>query len=1478
MSTAQRGIWLAQELDRDSQKYCIAEYLDLKGRLDLKHLTSAWKQVAAEVDVLQVGSINNDGEHQELDDAYRVPIQILDMAAEFNPESSAHDWMRNDLNKAIDLRRGPLYNCALIRINRDRHFFYHRGHHVVLDGYTARLIVSRLSELYLENQNSGSLETVSLESMRQLGEEEFTYRRSEKYLTDRAYWADRMANYPVPPRLDRKSPGAVTAERWSGPLRKSIYLAPETLTKLRRLARCSKTRWPMVIMAGLAAYFHRVTGQHDIVVSLPVAARTTDVSRRAPGMASNVLPLRLSVNPTMSLAQLCGEVTREARAALKHQRYRHEDLRRDLGLTWKDPGILGPAVNVLPFEAHVHFGDARATRHNLSLGPVDHLSVAIYEDDELNGARIDFDADPSDFSEYEVNTHARQVINYIENLVQAPDRPLHRAEILTPCESERILTSGRGDLGTIPPGSLAEVFEKQALGNPDKVAILAEDIRLTYSELNARANRLARLFASKGVNRDSVVALLLKGRVDAVVAALAAIKAGATYVPIHNSFPPERIERIINETSAEVIATDADTEVSWLASRAANLAIPSKTDWLNWNDSNLGIASHQEQIAYVMYTSGSTGAPKGVAVRHRDIKALANDKRWQTGAHERILMHSPSAFDASTYEMWVPLLNGNTIVVAPEGPLDMNALESVASNQGVTSAFVTTALFNLIADERPKAFGGLAEVLTGGEAASAVAMQRVLSTCPNTVIGHVYGPTETTTFATYWPAKTPNSVDSTPPLGQPLDNVQLYVLDGALELCPPGVVGELYVAGDGLARGYLNQPAMTAERFIACPFGPAGERMYRTGDLVRWRHDGLLEYVQRVDNQVKIRGFRIELAEVETALCRHTSVSQAVTAVWEDKAGEKQLVAYVVPVAGKVLDVARVRSFLGSLLPAFMVPAAIIFLEELPLTANGKINRKSLPAPRHSESSKDTRIGTPRQEELRSIFANVLGVDEVGLEDSFFELGGDSLKAMRLVNSIRMSLGFEVPIREIFNINTASALADNIDIGAYAGVEALGPGAAPSLPAADSAEPGHRPISFNQKTALENAFRCQENWMEYNHNIVRHLELKGKIELLALRAALCDVVARHEALRSIFERKGSDFVAFCSPPADVDVVELDTVPGPSVLAGVTEAAFNLGESPHIRVMVYPTGGSGTGMVIVVPHVVCDGQSMNVVLNDLEFAYSARNRGYPPRWPTAAEPYSAFALWQMERAKPQGPVMRYWRSQLDPLHLIPEYRLPFATVPPRGARTPASVQLDLTREVSRAFAEAQAELLATPYLVCASAVMLAMASLGSSNVVGIVTPIDARPVGWNDSVGWFSQTTVIRSEIVGEISFREYVDRVKGTVADAIDHALPFRPIADTLTPGKPLWRPWRPQIYMDVLSESSQESFAEIPAREIRESGLPALRDGLAMWWHKTEDGRLSIFAQYERESAKESTVRLFLNTIVDYLLRIGRDPDALIN
>ncbi|MER5622089.1 amino acid adenylation domain-containing protein [Streptosporangium sp. NPDC002544] len=898
--------------------------------------------------------------------------------------------------RRFDLSRPPLMRFVLVRSGPQRYRLVFTNHHILLDGWSTPLLAAELFALYSGREPAPAPpyrdHLAWLARQDRAAAREAWCRALDGVAGPTLVAADLATRTPV-------NPGCVRAQ-----------LDEDLTGRLGSVLRARSLTLNTAVQGAWALLLAQLTGRDDVVFGGTVSGRPPELpgAERMIGLFINTLPVRVRLHPAETLAGLLERLQAEQSELFAHHHLGLSDIQRACGL-----GQLFDTMTVLenyPLDTATLNG--RSVEAGVGAGPrlagasgsdATHypLALAVVPGERLS-LRLDHRPDVVPHAE------AARLLDRLVLLLKAvatdPELPLARLDPLSADERVRILDEWNGPEPPPVPGAattIAGAFAERVRRAPDAEAVVGDGFSLSYAELDGRANRLARRLVRLGVRAETPVAVLLDRSADVVVTTLAIAKAGGAYVPIHHGHPPDRMSWVMADTGAPVLVTDRTPGFEH-AAEVVRVDEPVPADPA---PPEPRVEVHPEHLAYVIYTSGSTGTPKGVAVRQRDVVALAADRRWER--HRRVLMHSPHAFDASTYEIWVPLLRGGTVVVAPPGDLGPDAFAGLVARHRLTALFITTALFNLVAEEAPGTFAPLAEVLTGGEAASAAAMRRVLAACPRTLLGHVYGPTETTTYATHHPVSAVSRV-GTPPIGRAMDGMRAYVLDGFLRPVPPGVPGELYLAGAGLARGYLGRPALTAERFVACPYGG---RMYRTGDVVRWSADGVLEYLARADRQVKIRGFRIEPAEIEAALAGHPGVVQVAVTV-----RDRRLLAYVV---GAVAP-EELRRFAERTLPEYMVPSSVLGLDALPLTPNGKVDRAALPSGSAPTAGRDP--GTPEEESLCRLFAQVLGLERVGADDGFFDLGGDSIGVIRLV-SLAAREGLVISPREVFAHQTAEALA-----------------------------------------------------------------------------------------------------------------------------------------------------------------------------------------------------------------------------------------------------------------------------------------------------------------------------------------------------------------------------------------------------------------------------------------------------------------------
>ncbi|MDA5146215.1 amino acid adenylation domain-containing protein [Streptomyces sp. AD681] len=1023
LTAAQSGMWFAQALDPLSPAQNTAEYLEIDGPLDPVLFARALRLVAHETEALRVRIEDApDGPVQHVPETIELPLTVR----ESGTEAEAVAWMRADLAEPFDLSSGPLFHHALFRVGAERWLWYQRIHHLVMDGYGYSLLVRRTAEVYSALVRAEEPAPRDFGHLADLVADDAAYRESAAFEADRAHWAEAFADRPEAARLADR--GALPSRTF---LRRTAHLSPDSTGRLKDLAARLRATWPDVLIAAQALYTARATARTDVVLGLPMMGRMGSVALRVPGMVMNVLPLRLAVFPEETFAELVRRVVLGVREVRRHQRYRYEDIRRDLGLLGESRALVGPLVNVMPFDYGVDFAGAPARASNLSAGPVDDLTVNVYDRADGRGLRVDHDGNPALYEDSDLAAHQERFLHLLDRLADTdPQQPLAVHTAATSAEVALVVDEFNRTERPLPPTTLVGPIEAQAARTPDATALVFGDTTLTYAELNTRANRLARHLQALGAGPGTVVAVSVPRSVELVVTLLAVLKAGAAYLPLDPDYPAARLTYMLRDAAPVCAVTERAGRLP--DGTDAEVVVLDGLDVSSYPWTDPARALTPAHPAYVIYTSGSTGRPKGVVVPHR---AIDNRLRWMQHeygltAADRVLQKTPSSFDVSVWEFFWPLREGATLVVAEPGAhKDPVRLARLIREQDVTTCHFVPSMLQVFlgTPETSGCADVLRRVFCSGEALPRETASAFARALPGVRLHNLYGPTEAAVDVTYHAC---DPADRGPvPIGRPVWNTRLYVLDTALQPCPPGVPGELYLAGTQLADGYLGRPELTAARFVADPFGPAGSRMYRTGDLARWTEKGEVEYLGRTDHQVKLRGQRIELGEIEAALAARPGVDAACALVRDDR-----LVGYVTGDA----DPAGVRAALARELPEHMVPAAVVALDAFPLSPNGKLDRHGLPAPVFAGGTGGRPYASAREEALTGLFAEVLGVAGIGPDDAFFDLGGTSLLAVRLVGRVREEFGTELTLGSLFEAPTPSALAARLDAAAPAAGDALG--------------------------------------------------------------------------------------------------------------------------------------------------------------------------------------------------------------------------------------------------------------------------------------------------------------------------------------------------------------------------------------------------------------------------------------------------------
>ncbi|RZK85043.1 MAG: amino acid adenylation domain-containing protein, partial [Rhodococcus sp. (in: high G+C Gram-positive bacteria)] len=1271
MSAAQRGIWFAQHAMGDVP-LTIAQYIELRGDIDLDLLTEATVRTGREFGSGFLRLVEIEGmPYQYVDKSLDDAITYVDLRAEDDSVDAAEKWMRANYSAPVDLLEDRLVVVYLLHVGENHYFWFCRIHHIALDGFGAMALIARIAEIYTALVEGTEPPACRAEDLVRIVEDEQRYRNSERFAKDREYWAERTAHLPEAPSLAGRAAMVGKFARLS-----SEALPESTATLLDEALGGSNASSAPIVVAAFAAYLAHMTDRTDVVLSLPVSARTTATLRRSGGMVSNIVPLRLQITPEMTVPELVKSVQIELTGALRRQRYRHEDIRRDAGAPQGQRGFFGPSINIMMFHSEIKLGTVTGHQNVLTTGPVEDLSLNIYQGVAGSKIHIDFEANPNLYSADELDRHHSRFFDFFERFLGAgDDASVSDLAAMSDEERGQVVTGWNGDVVSPPAGTVVDLFDAQVGRTPDATALVFDGEELTYAEFDARVNRLARTLIGRGVGPETKVALAIRRSLDSMVAMYAVVKAGGAYVPLDPDHPAERTAYVLESARPLCILTVARDGLAFPAGQdvveidALDLSgVPADPIRDDERTADLRPANP----AYVIYTSGSTGRPKGVAVSHASVLNQVTwiASRYGLDADDVVLQKTPTTFDVSVWELFAALASGSRLVIAaPEGHRDPAYLADVIARENVTAtSFVPSMLSVFVAEADREQLVSLRVVLVAGEAFPP-AVAAAFREKSDAGLHNLYGPTEFTVHATA--GEVDRETLHTIPIGTPVWNTEAYVLDGHLRPAPIGSAGELYLAGAQVARGYEGRPELTAERFVANPFGAAATRLYRTGDLVKWRVDGSIEYLGRTDFQVKVRGLRIELGEIEAAMSSYPHVAQSVAVVHDSSLGQR-LVGYVVPEPDSALDVEDLTFHVGRAVPSYMVPDAVVVIAEMPVGASGKLDRKALPEPTFAaEASEYVAPRSTMEESIAGLFAEVLGLPRVSVGDSFFALGGDSIVSIQLVSRAKEA-GVLFTARDVFERKTVASLAEV----AKSASESATVHVLEELPGAGIGTMPLTPV-VHWMTELGGDFH------RFSQSIL--LALPPKVERDRLVRTLAAVVDRHDALRSSLRRTDSPagWSLEVAPIGSVDVdrlvdrVEFSEGPGTDSFEALAAHALErtvdtldpatgsvvrfvwfapAEDSGDIAPRDGEDGDSGEGesapqsgrLLVVIHHLAVDGVSWRVLVPDFASAWAQIAAGADPLLPAVGTSVRRWAHGLADNARSARRVaeLDYWRTTLD----------------------------------------------------------------------------------------------------------------------------------------------------------------------------------------------------------------------------------------
>ncbi|QMS92433.1 NcpB [Nostoc edaphicum CCNP1411] len=1496
LSPMQEGMLFESLYAPDSGVYFEQISCILTGNLDVKTFEQAWQQVVARHPVFRTAF---------LWESLSQPVQVV--YRQVNVTVETYDWrelsaqeqqqqletfLDSERQQGFQVSQAPLMRLHLIQLDGDTYQFVWCHHHLLLDGWSSPLVFQDLLEFYQAISQGKSLSNIGTVSYRNY----IAWLQQQNRDLAKEFWRQKLQGFTTPTPLTVDKPLSMR-EQHSGYGEQQIDLTVSATAAVVSFVRQHQLTMSNLVQATWGLLLSRYSQETDVVFGATVSGRPPELVgvESIVGLFINTLPVRVQISEQTELLGLLKDLQAQQ---IESEQFSYSSLVEIQGLSDVPRGTsLFESIVVFenyPVDTAVLQGNSDFSLSNFRwIEQTNYpLAVSVSPGEQLS-LRVMYDT-----SRFEDGTISR-MLGHFRTMLEAmsddkplcvyatnPQQRISQLPILTKSEQQQLLVEWNDTQSNYPQDkSIHQLFEEQVELTPDAVAVVYENQYLTYRELNNRANQLAHYLKSLGVKADALVGICVERSLEMIVGLLGILKAGGAYVPLNPEYPQERLTFMLEDTQLSVILTQEKLVNKLGNGKASVICLDSNWDIINQHtQQNPTTSVTPDNLAYVMYTSGSTGQPKGVSIVHRSVVRLVKETNYiSISAGDVIAQASNHAFDAATFEIWGALLNGARLVgVRKDLALSPRDFADFMRSQSISVLFLTTALFNQIAQEVPSAFNSLRHLLFGGEAVDPKWVKEVLNNGAPQRLLHVYGPTENTTFSSWYLVQDVPECATTIPIGQPISNTQIYLLDSQLQPVGIGVPGELYIGGDGLAREYLNRTDLTQEKFIPNPFEDSaalasprasaggrrqkagGSRLYKTGDLVRYLSDGNIEYLGRIDDQVKIRGLRIELGEIEAVLSQHSDVQISCVIVREDTPGDKRLVAYIVTHQDRQPTMGEIRQFLKAKLPDYMIPSAIVILESFPLTPNGKVDRRALPKPELDTALLEKYVAprTPVEEMLALLWAQVLKVEQVGISDNFFELGGHSLLATQLVSRIRTSFKVELPLRELFAASTITELTPLIQQLQKQDLELAAP------PILRRAENANLPLSYAQQRLW---FLDQFEPNSASYNIPFGLRLIGTLNVAALQQSLIEIIYRHEALRTNFvtvdgqaaqiihnwREQGTGNREQENIPWTLSVVELKHLPVTEQKTAAQQLVqqqallpFDLESEALIRATLLVLSSTEQWLVLCMHHVVSDGWSIGVFVEELQALYNAYSQGQlSPLLPLPIQ-YADFALWQRQWLVGEvlNSQLSYWKQQLAN---APTF-LPLPTDRPRPAVQTfngAYIEFNLSGELTQRLVQLSQKQGVTLFMTLLAAYNTLLYRYTGQTDILVGSPIANRDrTEIEGLIGFFVNTLVMRTEISGDRSFNELLPRIREMALSAYAHQdLPFEMLVEALQPERDLSHTPLFQVMFVLNNAPTSEveltglSVSELPiesaiAKFDLTLGMQNTNNGLVGWWEYNTD------------------------------------------
>ena len=1484
LSFAQERIWLHEQLVPQSVVYNRPANIRLRGPLQVDPLIRALRHaVSRHESIWMTVEASTITPSSKVQPPYDFDIPFSDLTHESDGAGRVPELVKAEAVRPFDLNQVPLLRSHLLRLGDDDHLLLLTFHHFCFDAWSQAVLLREFAAAYqafVNNEQPALIAPVIRYS--DFAAWDRSTERVHALSRGRSYWKRELQ---APPTLQLPTDHSRLTVPSEAAGHVNFELKPPLVQTIQALAQSEGTTFFAVTLAAWQTLLYRYSGESDLVIGCPFAGRNRVESEELIGVFINTLPLRARISDGDTFRQLLRRTGVTVLAGLEHQEVPLQFIVQDI-LTDRDAS--GSPLFQAMF-IHERFSIEARTSAGVIFEPEDgpaaatmvDLSLEIMESAVSVTGRLNYRLELWDHSTIERMTG--HFVKLLEGIVADPDQRVSELPLLTEPERHQLLVEWNDTAVEYPRDKCVhELFEEQVARTPDAVAGIFEEQELTYRELNERANQLAHHLIALGVGPETLVGLCLERSAELVVGILGILKAGGAYVPLDADYPPQRLEFMLRDSKLQFIVTQqglrdrlpvCDWQAVYIELAYARIEVATR--------SNPASGVRVENLAYVMFTSGSTGTPKGVAIEHRSVANLLSSMcqfLTEKSLHKFLGVASPT-FDISVAELFTPLIiGGATLLPSRRDSKDPQLLAAMIDHLQPSVIQATPATWSALVENGWNADTEKTLISTGEALPKALGRQLLK-------LGRLfdlYGPTETTIWSCQRHLQAAEQIGS---IGTPISNTQVYVLDEHRQPLPIGVPGELYIGGAGLARGYLNRPELTAEKFVGNPFSDHAEsRLYRTGDLCRWRADGNLEFLGRLDDQVKLRGFRIELGEIEAVLNEHADVAQNVVILREDCPGDKRLVAYCVPAAGTGLKLSELRNHLRNRLPEYMLPAAFVELKSFPLTSSGKINRRGLPAPDDSRPDLETHYVAPRtpiEQQLASIWAEVLGIDAIGIHDNFFALGGHSLLATRVNARISSAFQVDLPLRKLFEAPTIAEFASEIETLRSGGLIAR----STALTRVDRDQIDRLPLSFAQQRLW---FLEQMEGELTAYNMPYGWKLRGSLDVEALRRALEEIVQRHEPLRTTFAMLDDAPVQVIQPSGqfELPVEDLSSLAAEQQDAEIltrcrleAEKPFNLSTDLMLRASLLHLGDDEHMLLLTMHHIASDGWSLRILWRELAGLYDAYCRGAESNLRELPVQYADYAIWQRSELEGQRleQLLQYWREQLkgvSPLELPTDHPRP-ARPTYRGAKHRFELPEALVSQLKRLSQTAGVTLHMT--LLAAFQTLLSRYSGQDDIAVGV--PIAGRNhAELEDLIGFFVNTLVLRTDLSADPTFRELLGRVREVSLAAYHHQdLPFEKLVEELRPERDLSRSPLFQVLFQLLNFADEELALQNLDVSRLPSGSQRVRFDLEMHvWQRDKTLRGRVV--YSTDLFDHSTIARMVGHFITLLQGIVAAPDQRIS